>query len=105
LPGVIARRWRAWAFPAAADAYERHFGEVVLPALEAVPGFDGAVLLRRDAAGESELVALTFFDSMASVEGFAGSDPERAVVHEEARQLLTRWDDRAAHYQVARYSR
>jgi heme-degrading monooxygenase HmoA len=101
VPGVIARRWRGWALPAAADAYERHFGEVVLPALEAIPGFARAVLLRRDAAGESELVALTFFDSMASVEAFAGSDPERAVVHEEARQLLTRWDDRATHYQVA----
>jgi heme-degrading monooxygenase HmoA len=99
---VIARAWRAWALPAAADAYERHFGDVVLPALEAVPGFAGAVLLRQDATAESALVALTFFDSMASVEGFAGSDPERAVVHEEARQLLTRWDDRAAHYQVAR---
>ncbi|HXM55709.1 MAG TPA: antibiotic biosynthesis monooxygenase [Candidatus Dormibacteraeota bacterium] len=97
---MIAREWRAWASPAGADGYERYYAEVVVPELEALPGFAGATLLRREAGAEVEVVSITTFESMEAVHGFAGPDASRAVVHERARSLLTRFDETATHYEV-----
>ena len=47
-----------------------------------------------------EFVAVTFFDSIESVRGFAGDDYQRAVVEPEARRVLSRFDVRSAHYEV-----
>jgi hypothetical protein len=38
---------------------------------------------------------------MDDVLGFAGEDPEQAVVEEVARRALTRWDERVSHHDVA----
>jgi hypothetical protein len=38
---------------------------------------------------------------MDDVRAFAGDDPERAVVEEAARRVLSRWDDRVTHHEVA----
>jgi len=97
---VIAREWRAWASPAGADRYERYYAEVMVPELEAIEGFAGATLLRRDAGEETELVSITLFASLEAVRAFAGPEPDRAVVHARARGFLTRFDDAVTHYRV-----
>src|SRR4051794_18777368 len=98
---MIARVWRGWAQPEQASAYERHFKTAVQAELRAVEGFVGAKLLRRQAGNEVELVAITTWASMAVIHGFAGDDVERAVVAPEAQRLLSRYEDRVTHYEVA----
>ena len=44
---------------------------------------------------------LTFWRSVDSIRGFAGADVEGAVVAEEAAALLTDFDRRVRHYDVA----
>ncbi len=97
---MIAREWRAWALPAGADEYQRYYAEDVVRELEAIEGFAGATLLRRDTGGEVELVSITLFGSMDAVRAFAGADPGRAVVHERARRMLVRYDETVTHYEV-----
>ena len=98
---MIARTWRGWtASSADADAYEVHFRSAVLPALERLDGFMGAQLLRREAATETELIAMTFFESIQAVRGFAGEDYERAVVEPEAQRVLSRFDQHVMHYEL-----
>jgi hypothetical protein len=41
-----------------------------------------------------------WFDSVDAVRAFAGEDYEVAVVPSEARQLLSRFDSRSAHYHI-----
>jgi hypothetical protein len=41
------------------------------------------------------------WDSLDAVRAVAGADHEKAVIPEERRQYLSRFDDRAAHYEVA----
>ena len=101
---MIARVWRGWARHADADAYERYFRAVVTPELEAIPGFRGLILLRRDDGEETALMTMTYFGSMEAIERFAGSDRSRAVVQEEARRLLTRFDQRAVHWRIVQGS-
>jgi len=97
---VIGRIWHGWTTPENADAYEALLRSEVLPAIDRVPGFLGAHLLRRDAGGEVEFVTLTLFESLDAVRAFAGEDYETAVVPPEARRLLTHFDARSAHYEV-----
>jgi heme-degrading monooxygenase HmoA len=98
---VIARVWRGWTKPEDGDAYEEHLRANVFPALTAgVPGFRGGYVTRRDLDGEVEFLVMTLFDSLESVRAFAGDDYEVPVIEPEAAQLLSRADERAAHYEV-----
>jgi heme-degrading monooxygenase HmoA len=98
---VITRIWRGWARSDQADRYERHYRSEVMATLGQVPGFRGARLLRRRLGEETEFVSLTFFDDLDAVRGFAGPDYETAVVAEEAREVLVRFDERVSHYETA----
>jgi heme-degrading monooxygenase HmoA len=99
---VIARVWQGWAARGAdAEAYQRHYETEVSDHLGRVPGFRGARLLRLDDGDEVRFTSITYFASMADVRGFAGDDPGAAVVEDAARRVLTRWDERVAHHDVA----
>src|SRR5262245_18776451 len=98
---MIARTWRGRATAENAPAYVTHFTETVVPLLKALPGRRGAYLLRRKVHGEVELVAITLWESRASIEAFAGQDIGRAHVEPQARAVLTSFDDSADHYEVA----
>ena len=47
---------------------------------------------------EVEFVTVTMFSSYDAVRSFAGDDYERAVLEPEAKKLLSRFDERVAHY-------
>ena len=97
---MISRLWHGWTTREKADAYEKLLRSEVLPGIHRVKGFNGAHLLRRDGKQEVEFVTLTMFDSLDAVKEFAGEDYEVAVVPPEARKLLTRFDERSAHYET-----
>jgi heme-degrading monooxygenase HmoA len=99
---MIVREWRAWATPEGYARYEQHFRTAVLPHLREIPGCLDAQLLRRDAeSGEIEIVALSYYESLDAIRAFAGDDLERAVVEPAARAVLSRFDERCRHYEVA----
>ncbi len=98
---MIARAWHGWTRGEDADAYDRHYRSEVLDSLRSVPGFRGARLLRRDIGGETEFLSLVFFDDLAAVRAFAGAEYEVPVIAEAARRVLTRFDERVAHYTIA----
>ena len=99
---MICRVWHGWTTRANGEAYERLLREEIFVGIGArqIPGYRGIELLRRDAGGDSEFVTLMWFDSLAAVRAFAGADYERAVVPPAARALLSRYDERSAHYDV-----
>jgi hypothetical protein len=48
-----------------------------------------------------EIVVVTWWASLDAIRAFAGADVERAVVDPEVRPLLSAWDDRVTHYEIA----
>ena len=48
----------------------------LFPSMRRIPGFDGAVVLRRKEAGEVGFVTLTRFESLDAIRAFAGMDYE-----------------------------
>lgn len=60
-----------------------------------------ARLLRRTVVDETEFVSLTFFDDLDAIRSFAGRDYETAVVADQAREVLIRFDERVRHFETA----
>jgi heme-degrading monooxygenase HmoA len=97
---MIARHWRGWTRPENADGYENFLKEKILPGLKAIEGYRGGYILRRDEAHESEFVVVNLFESLEAVIRFAGPDYTVAVFEPEAKALLSRIENFAAHYHV-----
>lgn len=99
---MISRIWHGWTRLEDARAYQRLLESEVLPGIgnRQLEGYRGAHLLRRDLENEVEFVTILWFDSLDAVRAFAGRDHEAAVVPTRARALLSRFDDRSAHYQT-----
>ena len=99
---MIARLWHGWTTPGNADAYEKLLRSEIFPGIIArgIAGFHGIDLLRRDGGDEVEFVTLMWFESLATIERFAGADYAVAVVPPAAQALLKRFDARSAHYET-----
>ena len=100
---MITRMWRGFTASENADAYERFLLTDLFPSMRAIPGFLGAAVLRRAAGDEVEFVTLTRFDSLDAIRAFAGDDYEAPVLEPEALALLSRYEERAAHYETASF--
>ena len=98
---MIARIWSARTTPQNWPAYERHFNDSVLPELRGISGYLGANLLKRVDAGEVQITVLTLWRSPDAIDAFAKPDREAAVVAPLAASLLTTYDRRVRHYEVA----
>ena len=99
---MISRIWYGWTSPDNAAAYQSLLETEILPGIanRQIEGYGGAHLLQRELEGEVEFVTILWFDSLDAVRNFAGEDYEVAVVPAKARALLSRFDDRSAHYEV-----
>jgi hypothetical protein len=99
---MICRIWHGWTTPANAEAYEALLRSEIFQGIveRKLRGFQGIELLRRPSDEEVEFVTLMWFDSVDAVQGFAGAEYEVAVVPPKARELLLRFDQRSAHYEI-----
>jgi len=98
---MIARLWSARTTPALSSSYLDHFRGNVQPELRKVPGFAGATVLTRSVPTGTEILVTTFWQSFEAIDAFAGQDREAAVVAPEAAALLTDFDRRVRHYEIA----
>ncbi len=99
---MIARIWHGWTTRANADTYEALLKEEIFVGIRnrGIRGFRNIQLLRRSTGEEMEFVTVMLFDSLDAVREFAGEDYEAAVVPQEARAVLSRFDARSQHYDV-----
>jgi hypothetical protein len=97
---MIARLWKGWTTIENADAYERLLKQKVLPGLRNIAGYRGGYVLRQDGSEETEFVVMNLFESLDAVRAFAGPDYTVPVFEPEARQLLSRVEPLARHYEV-----
>jgi heme-degrading monooxygenase HmoA len=99
---MISRIWHGWTSDANADAYEKLLREEIFTGISgrSIQGYRGIHLLRRNVEAGVEFVTIMWFDSLDAVAKFAGADYEIAVVPPAARRLLSRFDQRSAHFEV-----
>jgi uncharacterized protein len=99
--GTILRRWSARTSEAQLPKYLEHFSKNVLPQLRRVSGYLGANVSLRRLQSEVEILVETTWRSLESIRNFAGPDLEAAVVADQATALLTDFDRRVHHYEIA----
>jgi hypothetical protein len=72
--------------------------------MRSIDGFVGAEVLRQpDIDDEVAFVTLTRFESIQAVKAFAGDPYDVPVLEPRALELLSRWDERAVHYDTAAF--
>jgi heme-degrading monooxygenase HmoA len=98
---MIARFWSAQTTHALSDSYLHHFEQTVQPQLQRLDGFLGVTVCTRPLPGAVEIVVTTYWKSLAAIDTFAGTDREAAVVAGEGAALLSDFDKRVRHHEVA----
>jgi antibiotic biosynthesis monooxygenase (ABM) superfamily enzyme len=98
---LIARIWHGYTKPENADAYEAMLKPELLPGISQANGYRGSLLLRRDLGAEIEFTTIMLWDSIESIRAVAGPDYETAVIPQERRKYLERFDAKSVHCDVA----
>ena len=98
---MISRHWKGIAKHDCADRYIRHLQEETLPELASFTGFVAASILRREMATGIEFQVVTTWDSLRSIEAFAGTDVGTAVVPSSVQAMMVEYERRVAHYEIA----
>jgi heme-degrading monooxygenase HmoA len=98
---MIARLWSARATPQNWPAYEKHFIDHVVPELRTQKGYVAANLLIRPDGEEIAITVVSFWRSLESIDAFAGSDRESAVVSPTVTVFLSSFDKRVQHFDLA----
>ena len=98
---MIARVWHGYTRPEHADAYEAMLKPELLPGISKVKGYKGSYLLRRNAGEEVEFITIILWESLDAIRAVSGADYETAVIPQERRKYLARYDARASHYEIA----
>jgi heme-degrading monooxygenase HmoA len=99
---MICRIWHGWTTTENSRRYEEIVRGEVIPAIEdrRIPGFLSIDLVRRQVPEGCEFATIAWFADIDSVKAFAGEDYEVAHVPERARNVLSHFDARSAHYEV-----
>jgi heme-degrading monooxygenase HmoA len=99
---MIVRTWKGWTPWKNADAYVSFLEGKVFKDIRKIDGYRGAYVFRSTDSekDEVEFFVITFWDSIETIKKFAGDDPSLAVVENEAKRLLSRFEKHVKHYDV-----
>ena len=93
--------WRGWVASARSADYVAYLDRTGLSEYAATPGnLDAHCLLRDLGDGRTEVVTLSFWESMDAVRRFAGDDPARAVFYPEDDDFLLDRETTVTHFEV-----
>jgi hypothetical protein len=98
---MILRLWRGWTSTENADRYEALIETTIFPGILArsIAGLEGLELFSHPLEAEVEFMTLMRFTSWDAVKAFAGPNWEVSVVPPAARAVLSRFDEKATHYE------
>lgn len=99
--GMIARIWRGAVRAEDATAYAAYVQKTGIESYQRTPGNRGAWLLWRVEGDHAEFITVSFWESRAAIEAFAGQDIEKAVFYPDDEQFLIERDLTVHHYEVA----
>ncbi len=94
--------WRGWVRTQDRHAYVAYVEATGMAEYRRTPGNRGAHMLARDLGdGRTEIVTLSFWDSLDVISGFAGEDISRAVFYPEDDRYLVDRERTVTHYDVS----
>jgi len=97
---MISRHWKGIAKPGEADNYIEHLRTDTFPKLSEIDGFITASILKRAVGQGTEFLIITVWESIESIECFAGATADIAVVPESVQAMMIEYDRIVSHYEV-----
>jgi heme-degrading monooxygenase HmoA len=99
---MIARMWRGVVRTDRIAEYVEIVERTGMTEYRATPGNRGAQVLTRDLGdGRSEIVTLSWWDTLDHIRAFAGADVEVAKYYPEDDEFLEEREHTVAHFEVA----
>ncbi len=97
----IIRTWKGWASIENAPIYKDMLVNEVFPAVKkrGVVGLEKVSISVQTKGNEVEFFLVLQFESLEAVKSFAGENYEIAYIPENARKVLSRYDEKAEHYE------
>jgi heme-degrading monooxygenase HmoA len=97
---MIVRMWHGRVPSGKAQPYRQFLNTRAIPDYRSVPGNISVHILERPEGDVTHFVTMTFWESMASIRGFAGDDVEAAKYYPEDQDFLLEFEPNVAHYEV-----
>jgi heme-degrading monooxygenase HmoA len=97
---MISRRWHGIVRTEKADEYQAYLVETGVTDYQATAGNHGVYILRRDDDGDTHFEVLTLWDSVESIQAFAGEDISCARYYPLDREYLVELEPRVEHHEV-----
>ena len=97
---MISRHWKGIAKPGEADNYIEHLRTDTFPKLSKIKGFISASILKRTVRQGTEFLIITVWESIESIERFAGATADVAVVPGVVQTMMIEYDRIVRHYEV-----
>jgi len=97
---MIARQWVGETRESDAEAYAKYLDETGVRHCKGVPGNCGVLLMKRVYDDKAQFVFISFWDSLAAIQAFAGPEYEKAVYYPEDHKFLLAMEPRVTHYEV-----
>lgn len=96
----IIRTWKGWTSLENALIYENMLIDEVFPEVKrkGVEGLEKVSISTMEKNNEMEFFLVLQFDSLDSVKMFAGENFERAYIPDNAKRVLSRYDETAQHF-------
>lgn len=97
---MIARIWKGEVPLDRSDEYLQRMRTVAIPDYRSTEGNKGAFALRRLHGDRAEFLMLTFWESLESIEAFAGGDISIAKYYDFDTEVLLEMAPNADHYEI-----
>ena len=97
---MIARMWHGMTRSDKADEYSEFLRKRAIPDYQSVPGNLSVHILRRKDGTQTHFVTLTYWESMESIEKFAGVPADRAKYYDEDEEFLLEFEPSVMHWEV-----
>lgn len=97
---MITRIWHGVTPAAKADEYYRYVERTGLSDYRKTPGNRGVTVLRKVENEQAHILVVSYWDSMAAIEAFAGADTARARYYPEDDDFLMEKEPFVQHYEV-----
>jgi hypothetical protein len=97
---MVARIWHGRTLTSKGDAYLAFLQRRALPDYRSTPGNSAAFILRRIDGEVTHFTALTHWDSIESIEAFAGVDIARAKYYPEDEDFLLEFEPKVQHWEI-----
>lgn len=98
---MIARIWHGMTKASDAAAYLRFLEERAIPDYRSVAGNLGVHILHRIDGDRAHFVTLTFWESRAAIEAFAGKEIAVAKYYPDDKDFLLEFEPTVTHYEVS----